>query len=150
MATPGEIARGVGVPGRRGYPGRRYTEFSIIYERTVRVEGHNSNTSRVPTFTVLNDNVMRLIIDSTGHITETQILGWCTPYNRQKQLNINVLLPLYQLMMLGIGKGMTRLIYPNPLDSCMKVGDKQVFCAEKARARKNSRKFSAWLARDKQ
>ena len=92
------------------------------------MEGRNSNTSRVPTFTMFNDNVMRLIIDSTGHITERQILGWCTPYNRQNHSSINVLLPLYPLMMLGIGRGMTRLIYPNPLDSCMKVGDKQVFC----------------------
>merc|ERR1711953_347421 len=104
------------VPGRRGYPGYMYTDFSTLYERAGRVNGKPGSITQIPILTMHNDDITHPIPDLTGYITEGQVYV-------DRQLNtkgiyppINVLPSLSRLMKSGIGKGMTRADHPNVSD----------------------------------
>merc|ERR1712207_110296 len=81
------------VPGRRGYPGYMYTDFSTLYERAGRVVGKSGSITQIPILSMPNDDITHPIPDLTGYITEGPI---------------NVLPSLSRLMKSAIGKGMTR------------------------------------------
>merc|ERR1712241_165836 len=96
------------VPGRRGYPGYMYTDFSTLYERAGRVNGKPGSITQIPILSMPNDDITHPIPDLTGYITEGQIY-----VTRQLEMAgayppIDVLPSLSRLMKSAIGKGMTR------------------------------------------
>merc|ERR1711879_869922 len=96
------------VPGRRGYPGYMYTDFSTLYERAGRVVGKPGSITQIPILSMPNDDITHPIPDLTGYITEGQIYVSRQLHNRQIFPPINVLPSLSRLMKSAIGKGMTR------------------------------------------
>merc|ERR1719238_521736 len=96
------------VPGRRGYPGYMYTDFSTLYERAGRVTGKEGSITQIPILTMPNDDITHPIPDLTGYITEGQLYVDRTLDNRKFFPPINVLPSLSRLMKSAIGEGMTR------------------------------------------
>lgn len=96
------------VPGRKGYPGYLYSDLASMFERAGCVEGSTGSLTQIPILTMPNDDISHPIPDSTGYITEGQIV-----IDRNMQQNgiyppINVLPSLSRLMKDGIGEGLTR------------------------------------------
>ena len=115
------------IPSRKGYPGYLYSDLASIYERAGIVEGRPGSVTQIPILTMPGDDITHPIPDSTGYITEGQIV-------LDRQLNgqsiyppIGVLPSLSRLMKDGIGEGYTRGDHQdmaNQLFSCYaKVGD---------------------------
>merc|ERR1719479_171781 len=96
------------VPGRRGYPGYMYTDFSTLYERAGRVVGKTGSITQIPILSMPNDDITHPIPDLTGYITEGQIYVDRQLNNRGVYPPINVLPSLSRLMKSAIGEGMTR------------------------------------------
>lgn len=96
------------VPGRKGYPGYLYSDLASMFERAGCIEGSTGSLTQIPILTMPNDDISHPIPDSTGYITEGQIV-----LDRNMQQNgiyppINVLPSLSRLMKDGIGEGLTR------------------------------------------
>lgn len=96
------------VPGRKGYPGYLYSDLASMFERAGCVDGSTGSLTQIPILTMPNDDISHPIPDSTGYITEGQIV-----IDRNMQQNgiyppINVLPSLSRLMKDGIGEGLTR------------------------------------------
>lgn len=96
------------VPGRRGYPGYLYTDFSTIYERAGRVKGKSGTITQIPILTMPDDDKTHPIPDLTGYITEGQFIV-------SREMNTNSLFPpidvqgsLSRLWSAGVGEGKTR------------------------------------------
>jgi len=96
------------VPGRRGYPGYMYTDFSTLYERAGRVVGKPGSITQIPILTMPNDDITHPIPDLTGYITEGQVYVDRQLNNKGIYPPINVLPSLSRLMKSAIGEGMTR------------------------------------------
>merc|ERR1712187_739022 len=96
------------VPGRRGYPGYMYTDFSTLYERAGRVVGKTGSITQLPILSMPNDDITHPIPDLTGYITEGQIYVDRQLNNKGIYPPINVLPSLSRLMKSAIGEGMTR------------------------------------------
>jgi len=96
------------VPGRRGYPGYMYTDFSTLYERAGRVTGKPGSITQIPILTMPNDDITHPIPDLTGYITEGQVYIDRQLHNKGIYPPINVLPSLSRLMKSAIGEGMTR------------------------------------------
>jgi len=96
------------VPGRRGYPGYMYTDFSTLYERAGRVNGKPGSITQIPILTMPNDDITHPIPDLTGYITEGQVYIDRQLHNKGIYPPINVLPSLSRLMKSAIGEGMTR------------------------------------------
>jgi len=96
------------VPGRRGYPGYMYTDFSSIYERAGKIKGRNGSVTQIPILTMPADDITHPIPDLTGYITEGQIVMSRELHRANIQPPIDVLTSLSRLMNQGIGKGRTR------------------------------------------
>ncbi len=100
------------VPGRRGYPGYMYTDFSSIYERAGIVEGKKGSITQLPILTMPADDLTHPIPDLTGYITEGQMFldrelankGIYPPINPSPRGSKS----LSRLMNYGIGAGKTR------------------------------------------
>jgi len=97
------------VPGRRGYPGYMYTDFSTLYERAGRINGKPGSITQIPILTMPNDDITHPIPDLTGYITEGQIYIDRQLHNKGIYPPINVLPSLSRLMKSAIGEGMTRV-----------------------------------------
>jgi len=96
------------VPGRRGYPGYLYTDFSTIYERAGRIKGCNGTITQIPILTMPDDDKTHPIPDLTGYITEGQFIV-------SRELNTKGIYPpvdvqgsLSRLWSAGVGEGKTR------------------------------------------
>lgn len=96
------------VPGRRGYPGYMYTDFSTLYERAGRVTGKPGSITQIPILTMPNDDITHPIPDLTGYITEGQVYVDRSLFNKGIYPPINCLPSLSRLMKSAIGEGMTR------------------------------------------
>jgi len=96
------------VPGRRGYPGYMYTDFSTLYERAGRVNDKPGSITQIPILTMPNDDITHPIPDLTGYITEGQVYVDRGLHNKGIYPPINVLPSLSRLMKSAIGEGMTR------------------------------------------
>merc|ERR1712146_100162 len=96
------------VPGRRGYPGYMYTDFSTLYERAGRVVGKPGSITQIPILTMPNDDITHPIPDLAGYITEGQVYIDRALNNKGIYPPINVLPSLSRLMKSAIGEGMTR------------------------------------------
>lgn len=96
------------VPGRRGYPGYLYTDFSTIYERAGRVKGKKGTITQIPILTMPDDDKTHPIPDLTGYITEGQFIV-------SRELNTKGVFPpvdvqgsLSRLWSAGVGPDKTR------------------------------------------
>lgn len=96
------------VPGRRGYPGYLYTDFSTLYERAGRIKGKNGTITQIPILTMPDDDKTHPIPDLTGYITEGQFVI-------SRELNTGGVFPpvdvqgsLSRLWSAGVGEGKTR------------------------------------------
>ena len=96
------------VPSRKGYPGYLYSDFASIYERAGMIDGRPGSITQIPILTMPNDDIAHPIPDTTGYITEGQIVLSRELYQRGITPPINILDSLSRLMKDGIGKGYTR------------------------------------------
>jgi len=96
------------VPSRKGYPGYLYSDLASIYERAGMIEGNKGSITQIPIITMPNDDIAHPIPDTTGYITEGQIVLSRDLYKRGITPPINILDSLSRLMKDGIGKGYTR------------------------------------------
>ncbi|MFX1288527.1 MAG: V-type ATP synthase subunit B, partial [Promethearchaeota archaeon] len=96
------------IPSRKGYPGYLYTDFASIYERTGRIKGKRGTITQIPILTMPNDDISHPIPDTTGYITEGQLV-----LNRNLDKTgiyppFEVLASISRLMKDAIGKNTTR------------------------------------------
>ncbi|MEA1869923.1 MAG: ATP synthase subunit B [Euryarchaeota archaeon] len=96
------------VPGRRGYPGYMYTDFSTIYERAGVIKGRKGSVTQFPILSMPGDDITHPIPDLSGYITEGQIVVSRDLHRKGVYPPINVLPSLSRLMNSGIGEGKTR------------------------------------------
>lgn len=96
------------IPSRKGYPGYLYSDFASIYERAGMIEGRKGSITQIPILTMPNDDIAHPIPDTTGYITEGQIVLSRELYQRGITPPINILDSLSRLMKDGIGKDYTR------------------------------------------
>ena len=96
------------VPGRKGYPGYRYTDLSTIYERAGRLRGKKGSVTQVPILTMPSDDITHPIPDLTGYITEGQLVLGRDLFRQGVYPPINILMSLSRIMKDGIGEGSTR------------------------------------------
>ena len=96
------------IPSRKGYPGYLYTDFASIYERTGKIKGKKGTITQLPILTMPNDDISHPIPDTTGYITEGQLV-----LNRNLEKKgiyppFEVLASISRLMKDSIGKDTTR------------------------------------------
>ncbi|MFW9945434.1 MAG: V-type ATP synthase subunit B [Candidatus Odinarchaeota archaeon] len=96
------------IPSRKGYPGYLYSNFASIYERTGVIKGKKGSITQIPILTMPNDDISHPIPDTTGYITEGQLV-----LNRNLQKKgiyppFEVLASISRLMKDAIGKETTR------------------------------------------
>jgi V/A-type H+-transporting ATPase subunit B len=96
------------IPSRKGYPGYLYSNFAAIYERTGVIKNKNGSITQIPILTMPNDDLSHPIPDTTGYITEGQLV-----LNRNIQKKgiyppFDVLASISRLMKDAIGKNTTR------------------------------------------
>ncbi len=96
------------VPGRRGYPGYMYTDFSTIYERAGAIKGKKGTVTQLPILSMPDDDITHPIPDLTGYITEGQIVLSRDLFRKNIYPCVDVLPSLSRLMSLGIGPDKTR------------------------------------------
>ena len=96
------------VPSRKGYPGYLYSDFASIYERAGQIKGKEGSITQIPILTMPNDDISNPIPDTTGYITEGQIVLSRDLYIKGITPPINILDSLSRLMKDGIGEGTTR------------------------------------------
>ena len=96
------------IPSRKGYPGYLYSELATIYERAGIANNSKGSVTQIPILTMPNDDITHPIPDSTGYITEGQIVLDRTLHGQSIYPPINVLPSLSRLMKDGIGEGFTR------------------------------------------
>jgi V/A-type H+-transporting ATPase subunit B len=96
------------IPGRKGYPGYLYSDFSSIYERAGMIKNKKGSVTQIPILTMPGDDITHPIPDLTGYITEGQIV---LSRNLERQgiyPAIDILPSLSRLMKDGIGEKFTR------------------------------------------
>jgi len=62
------------IPSRKGYPGYIYSDFASIYERTGKIKGKKGTITQIPILTMPSDDISHPISDTTGYITEGQLV----------------------------------------------------------------------------
>ena len=85
------------------------------------IQGKSGSITQIPILTMPNDDIAHPIPDTTGYITEGQIVLSRELYQRGIMPPINILDSLSRLMKDGIGKGYTR-------ENHIKIAD-QIFAA---------------------
>ena len=96
------------IPSRKGYPGYLYSDLASIYERAGMVLGKEGSITQIPILTMPNDDISNPIPDTTGYITEGQIVLSRELFQKGIEPAINILDSLSRLMKDGIGKDYTR------------------------------------------
>jgi len=96
------------IPSRKGYPGYLFSDLASIYERTGRIKDRNGSITQIPILTMPNDDISHPIPDTTGYITEGQLV-----FNRDLEKKdifppFQVLSSISRLMKDAIGEGTTR------------------------------------------
>ena len=62
------------IPSRKGYPGYLYSDFASLFERTGKIKGKKGTITQIPILTMPNDDISHPIPDTTGYITEGQLV----------------------------------------------------------------------------
>ena len=96
------------VPSRKGYPGYLYSDFASLYERTGKIKGKRGSITQIPILTMPNDDISHPIPDTTGYITEGQIVLSRNLHKQGIYPPFEVLSSISRLMKDSIGKETTR------------------------------------------
>ena len=96
------------IPSRKGYPGYLYSNFASIYERTGVIKGKKGSITQIPILTMPNDDISHPIPDTTGYITEGQLVLSRGFQKRGIYPPFEVLASISRLMKDAIGKETTR------------------------------------------
>jgi len=96
------------IPSRKGYPGYLYSDFASIYERTGKIKGKKGSITQIPILTMPNDDITHPIPDTSGYITEGQLVLNRNLHKKSIYPPIDVLASISRLMKDAIGKENTR------------------------------------------
>ncbi|MGQ4873391.1 MAG: V-type ATP synthase subunit B [Promethearchaeia archaeon] len=96
------------IPSRKGYPGYLYSDFASIYERTGKIKGKNGTITQIPILTMPNDDISHPIPDTSGYITEGQLVLSRTLHKKGIYPPFEVLSSISRLMKDAIGADTTR------------------------------------------
>jgi len=96
------------IPSRKGYPGYLYSDFASIYERTGKIKGKKGSITQIPILTMPNDDITHPIPDTSGYITEGQLVLNRNLHKKSIYPPIDVLASISRLMKDAIGKKNTR------------------------------------------
>jgi len=96
------------IPSRKGYPGYIYSDFASIYERTGKIKGKKGTITQIPILTMPNDDISHPIPDTTGYITEGQLVLSRSLHKKAVYPPFEVLASISRLMKDAIGKDKTR------------------------------------------
>ncbi len=96
------------IPSRKGYPGYLYSDFASIYERTGKIKGKKGSITQIPILTMPNLDITHPIPDTTGYITEGQLVLSQDLHKKGLYPPFEVLASISRLMKDAIGKERTR------------------------------------------
>ncbi|MFX1409369.1 MAG: V-type ATP synthase subunit B, partial [Promethearchaeota archaeon] len=96
------------IPSRKGYPGYLYSDFASIYERTGIIKGKKGSITQIPILTMPNDDISHPIPDTSGYITEGQLVLNRNLEKKGVYPPIEVLASISRLMKDAIGERTTR------------------------------------------
>lgn len=96
------------IPSRKGYPGYLYSDLASIYERTGKLKGKKGSITQIPILTMPNDDISHPIPDTTGYITEGQLVLNRDLNKKGIYPPFEVLASISRLMKDAIGKKTTR------------------------------------------
>lgn len=96
------------IPSRKGYPGYLYSDLASIYERTGKIKGKIGSITQIPILTMPNDDITHPIADTSGYITEGQIVLNRGMHKSGIYPPIELLASLSRLMKDAIGEKTTR------------------------------------------
>jgi len=104
-----EVAAGRGeIPSRRGYPGHLYSDLASLLERAGRIKGRAGSITQVPVLTMPAGDINHPVPDTTGYITEGQLVLSPELHAAGVYPPFDALGSLSRLMRLGAGPGRTR------------------------------------------
>ncbi|MFW9827531.1 MAG: V-type ATP synthase subunit B [Candidatus Thorarchaeota archaeon] len=96
------------IPSRKGYPGYIYSDFASIYERTGKIKGKKGSITQIPILTMPNDDISHPIPDTSGYITEGQLVLSRSLHKKGVYPPFEVLASISRLMKDAIGDEKTR------------------------------------------
>ena len=96
------------IPSRKGYPGYLYSDFASLYERTGKIKGKRGTITQIPILTMPNDDISHPIPDTTGYITEGQLVLSRSIHKQGIYPPLEVLASISRLMKDAIGQDTTR------------------------------------------
>jgi V/A-type H+-transporting ATPase subunit B len=96
------------IPSRKGYPGYIYSDFASIYERTGKIKEKKGSITQIPILTMPNDDISHPIPDTTGYITEGQLVLSRNLHKKGIYPPFEVLSSISRLMKDAIGGERTR------------------------------------------
>lgn len=96
------------IPSRKGYPGHLYTDFAKIYERTGLIKGKKGSVTQIPILTMPNDDITHPIPDTSGYITDGQLVLSRDLQKKEIYPPLEVLASISRLMKDAIGENTTR------------------------------------------
>jgi V/A-type H+-transporting ATPase subunit B len=96
------------IPSRKGYPGYIYSDFASLYERTGKIKGKKGTITQIPILTMPSDDISHPISDTTGYITEGQLVLSRSLHKKGIYPPFEVLASISRLMKDAIGKEKTR------------------------------------------
>ncbi|MBD3186544.1 V-type ATP synthase subunit B [Candidatus Bathyarchaeota archaeon] len=96
------------IPSRKGYPGYLYSNLAALYERTGCLAGKQGSITQIPILSMPNDDISHPIPDTTGFITEGQVVLNRDLFKRNLYPPVEVLASISRLMKDAIGERTTR------------------------------------------
>ena len=96
------------IPSRKGYPGYIYSDLASLYERTGKIKGKKGSITQIPILTMPNDDISHPIPDTSGYITEGQLVLSRSLHKKGIYPPFDVLSSISRLMKDAIGKERTR------------------------------------------
>lgn len=96
------------IPSRKGYPGYLYSDLASLYERTGKIKGKKGSITQIPILTMPNDDISHPIPDTSGYITEGQLVLSRSLHKKGIYPPFDVLSSISRLMKDAIGKERTR------------------------------------------
>ena len=96
------------VPSRRGYPGYLYSDLASLLERAGRIRDVPGSLTQLPVLTMPAADITHPVPDTTGYITEGQLVLSAETYARGVSPPLDPLASLSRLMRHGAGPGLTR------------------------------------------
>lgn len=104
-----EVAAARGeIPSRRGYPGHLYSDLAALLERAGRIRGREGSVTQLPVLTMPAGDINHPVPDTTGYITEGQLMLSPELHAQGLYPPFDALGSLSRLMRLGAGPGRTR------------------------------------------